>query len=293
MNMRGIKYWAIAICILCAVTDLKAQNDNIPAARRHRESKVRIPRVDSFTIKDTTQLEYIINVNDTVEDNISTQKNVINIQEKENEIKEEAEFANNNDSLKNGVILLQKEDTVRIGMNNLQVADSIHFWMPDPKKALWMAIAIPGGGQIYNRKYWKLPIIYGGIMGCLYAMSWNNSMYQDYAQAYIDIMDDDPNTASYINFLPENYDVDANFDRLEALFKRKKNYYRRYRDLSIFIAIGVYALSVIDAYVDAELSSFDISRDLSMKLKPSIINDNATAYGIGKPSYGLKCSIAF
>ena len=52
-------------------------------------------------------------------------------------------------------------------------------WSPDPQRALWMALVIPGGGQIYNRKYWKLPIIYGGFMGCLYAMSWNNTMYKD------------------------------------------------------------------------------------------------------------------
>ena len=57
---------------------------------------------------------------------------------------------------------------------------------PDPKRALWLAIVFPGGGQIYNRKDWKLPLIYGGFMGCLYAMSWNNSMYKDYSQAYLD-----------------------------------------------------------------------------------------------------------
>ena len=74
-------------------------------------------------------------------------------------------------------------------------------WSPDPQKALWMALVIPGGGQIYNRKYWKLPLVYGGFMGCLYAMSWNNMMYKDYSQAYLDIMDSDPNTKSYEKIL--------------------------------------------------------------------------------------------
>ena len=69
-------------------------------------------------------------------------------------------------------------------------------WTPDPQRALWLALVIPGGGQIYNRKYWKLPLVYGGFMGCIYAMRWNNMMYKDYAQAYLDIMDDDPGTAS-------------------------------------------------------------------------------------------------
>ena len=165
-------------------------------------------------------------------------------------------------------------------------------WVPNPKKALWLAIAFPGGGQIYNRKYWKLPLIYGGFMGCFYAISWNNTMYHDYSQAFMDIMDNDPNTNSFYNFLPPTYDVNANLDRLKDLFKKKKNYYRRYRDMSIFCAIGVYALSIIDAYVDAELSSFDISKDLSMKVKPSVITDKAMANTSGN-SYGLKCAIAF
>ena len=74
-------------------------------------------------------------------------------------------------------------------------------WRPDPKRALWLALVIPGGGQIYNRKYWKLPLVYGGFIGCIYAMNWNNTMYKDYSQAYIDLMDNDPNTQSYNQFL--------------------------------------------------------------------------------------------
>lgn len=169
-------------------------------------------------------------------------------------------------------------------------------WIPDPKKAMWYAIVFPGGGQIYNRKYWKLPIIYGAFVGCAYALSWNNTMYRDYSQAYIDIMDDDPNTNSYENFLPPTYDVDANMERLKTLFQNKKNYYRRYRDLSIFCIIGVYLLSIIDAYVDAELSSFDISQDLSMKVQPAIINDKhrfENVRSLSSSSYGIQCSLNF
>ena len=72
-------------------------------------------------------------------------------------------------------------------------------WRPNPKRALWLAIVIPGAGQIYNRKYWKLPIVYGGFVGCAYAMRWNNQMYRDYSQAYLDLMDNDPNTALTTN----------------------------------------------------------------------------------------------
>jgi hypothetical protein len=121
-------------------------------------------------------------------------------------------------------------------------------------------------------------------------------MYQDYSQAYVDIIDDDPNTKSYENFIPPSYNVNQNMTRIQDLFKRKKNYYRRYRDLSIFCMIGVYALSILDAYVDAELSSFDISKDLSMKVKPAIINDkNSMVRGnvLKSSSYGLQCSFNF
>lgn len=169
-------------------------------------------------------------------------------------------------------------------------------FIPDPKKAMWLAMIIPGGGQIYNRKYWKLPLVYGGFIGCVYAMTWNNTMYRDYSQAYIDIMDSDANTKSYENFLPDHYDVTANMDRLKELFKRKKNYYRRYRDLSMFCMIGVYALSIVDAYVDAEMSSFDISDDLSLKVHPTIINEKHSvmkAQGMSAQSYGLQCSLSF
>ena len=169
-------------------------------------------------------------------------------------------------------------------------------FIPDPKKALWLAIVFPGGGQIYNRKYWKLPLVYGGFLGCIYAMTWNNTMYRDYSQAYIDIMDSDENTKSYENFIPVRYDVKANQAHLQDVFRRKKNYYRRFRDLSMFCMIGVYALSIIDAYVDAELSSFDISRDLTMKVSPTVINEKCSAMrasGLSSSAYGLQCSFNF
>lgn len=169
-------------------------------------------------------------------------------------------------------------------------------FIPDPKRAMWLAMVIPGGGQIYNRKYWKLPLIYGGFIGCVYAMTWNNTMYRDYSQAYIDIMDNDDNTKSYENFLPPTYDVNANMDRLKDLFKRRKNYYRRYRDLSMFCMIGVYALSILDAYIDAEMSSFDISDDLTLKVKPAIMNERNSvlqAQGVRSNSYGVQCSFNF
>ncbi len=167
-------------------------------------------------------------------------------------------------------------------------------WRPDPKRALWLALVIPGGGQIYNRKYWKLPIVYGGFIGCIYAMNWNNGQYKDYSQAYLDLMDNDPGTQSYNQFMHLNMQItDQNKSYWQDIFKKRKDKYRRWRDLSFFVMVGVYALSVIDAYVDAELSVFDISKDLSLRVEPTIMNNNASANPLDASSLGLQCSLNF
>lgn len=167
-------------------------------------------------------------------------------------------------------------------------------WHPDPQRALWLALVIPGGGQIYNRKYWKLPIFYGGFMGCLYAMSWNNMMYKDYSQAYLDIMDSDPTTQSYNKFLHLGKQIDSsNEDRYKQIFKKRKDRFRRWRDLSFFCLLGVYALSVIDAYVDAELSEFDISKDLSLKVEPAVIGNSVLGNSPETASIGVQCRLKF
>ncbi len=167
-------------------------------------------------------------------------------------------------------------------------------WQPNPKRALWLAIVAPGAGQIYNRKFWKLPIVYGGFVGSIYAMQWNNMMYRDYSQAYLDLMDDDPTTQSYNQFMHLGAQITpSTAPRYEQLFKRRKDYYRRYRDLSFFVLVGVYALSVIDAYVDASLSEFDISKDLSMKVSPAVLNNGQSRNPVKSTALGLQCSLNF
>lgn len=200
------------------------------------------------------------------------------------------------DSAKN----LMRADSAAISQMAMQ--DTIHFkkrdwstWRPDIKRAMWLAIVFPGGGQIYNRKYWKLPIVYGGFIGCYYAIRWNNMMYKDYSQAYLDLMDDNPETQSYNQFMHFGTVItEANRSTYENKFKRRKDYYRRYRDLSAFIMIGVYALSVIDAYVDASLSEFDISDDLSMRVTPTVIADRkASTNPLKSTALGVHCSLSF
>ena len=175
-----------------------------------------------------------------------------------------------------------------------ELTDKWSTWRPNPKRALWLALVIPGGGQIYNRKYWKLPIVYGGFIGCLYAMNWNNTMYKDYSQAFIDLSDNDPGTQSYNQFLHLGVQITpANEDRYKDIFKKRRDKFRRWRDLSFFVLVGVYALSVIDAYVDAELSEFDISDDLSLRIEPTIMNNRSSGNPIDNSSIGLQCSLNF
>lgn len=163
-------------------------------------------------------------------------------------------------------------------------------FIPNPGRATWLAAVFPGAGQIYNRKYWKLPIIYGGLVACTYALSFNNKYYKDYSKAYVDLTDGNSKTTSYLNFLSPNYDITGKEDWLKKVFKQKKDSYRRYRDMSIFSFIGVYLVSIIDAYVDAELSSFDISPDIGMRINPAVINDN---HSLGNNALGVQCSIKF
>lgn len=171
-------------------------------------------------------------------------------------------------------------------------------WRPSPKRAMWLAIVVPGAGQIYNRKYWKLPIFYGGFLGCYYAMRWNNMMYRDYSQGYIDLNDGNLETQSYNQFMHLGMTIDeskpADVQRFSNKFKKRKDYYRRYRDMSAFILIGVYALSVIDAYVDASLSEFDISEDLSMKVSPTLMQNGGYTFNpVRTTSLGVHCSLTF
>lgn len=160
------------------------------------------------------------------------------------------------------------------------------IWVPNPTKATWLALVIPGGGQIYNRKYWKLPIFYGGFAGCAYALTWNSKMYKDYSTAYKDAMNGNMQSSSITDLLPPGYKISET--QLKELLRKRKDTYRRYRDLSIFAFIGVYLLSVIDAYVDAELSNFDITPDLSMKVEPAVIDNRIN--NSSNHSVGLQCS---
>lgn len=166
---------------------------------------------------------------------------------------------------------------------------------PDPNKAVLYSL-IPGLGQIYNRKYWKLPIVYGGFLGFTYAISWNGRMYSDYTAGYKAIMSDNPRSAEnfavwgafFRRYQDPSLISDSEISNLQNQFKRNRDAFRRYRDLSIIGAVAFYGLCMIDAYVDAHLFDFDISPDLSMRIEPQIQLDP-----FSQKSFGVQCSFKF
>jgi len=130
-------------------------------------------------------------------------------------------------------------------------------------KAILYSAVLPGAGQAYNKKYWKIPIIYAGFGALIYSISYNQKNYTGYKEAYIQRTDGDVETVdSYPKYSTDN---------LKSLFE----YYRRNRDLSYILTGTLYILNILDAYVDAELFYFDVSDNLSLHSSPFILNSLA------------------
>lgn len=265
----------LLLTLLTAMTAIQARSQAVNGVRFYfYEDSVRSARIDSIysSLNDSTweqELEYVRNLN--------------------------FEEANDSDLVREYWDETPTDGHRRSTWRELeqnkidQFERNATLWEPEPRIAVWLSLLVPGGGQIYNRKLWKLPIVYGGYVGCVYALTWNQSTYMDYQNAYVDIMDDDPNTKSYEDFLPPHYEIDTSMeDWLKDVFRQRKNKYRRYRDLSIFAFAGMYIVAAIDAYVDAELSHFDISPDLSMRVEPNILIDHK-----GAPSAGFSLALNF
>ncbi|HBJ76650.1 MAG TPA: hypothetical protein DDY68_02075 [Porphyromonadaceae bacterium] len=162
---------------------------------------------------------------------------------------------------------------------------------PKEDKALWYAALIPGLGQIYNRKYWKLPIVFGAIIGLTYGIAWNADMYSQYGTAYRDLKSGDPNAKSYMNlYAPGTKESDINKSQLETTLKNNRDYYKNNRDLCIILIIVTYGLTVLDAYVDSALFYFDVSPNLAMEVSPKVLQ-------VGKDtkdmSVGFSCTFTF
>jgi hypothetical protein len=157
-------------------------------------------------------------------------------------------------------------------------AEEIH----SPKKAALLSL-VPGLGQAYNKKYWKIPIVYAGLGGIGYFVGWNNKNYQTIKTAYNDFTDEDPLTDSYLELEGTKYydlETSSGQNEYKTVLNKQQDYYRRNRDLLIISMAAFYALNIIDASVDAHLFDFDISEDLSFNWQPSMKNtDEQLVYG--------------
>lgn len=168
----------------------------------------------------------------------------------------------------------QEKDTMSVA-TTVQKGDTVETIVArkphSPKKATIMSAIVPGSGQIYNGKWWKVPIIYGGFAGLGYLVAFNSKEYNTYKDAYILRVDDDSTTVDIF----EGVYTDANLLELQ-------NYYRRNRDFAVIGAVLLYVLNIIDANVDGHLYNFDVSEDLSMKFeaKPLMLGYNKPP-GIG------------
>lgn len=157
------------------------------------------------------------------------------------------------------------------------IKDSILQFHHSPTRAAILSAVLPGAGQIYNRKAWKVPLLYAGFGTLGYFIVKFNNLYREYQNAYIQYYKF--NNSEILKTLPRfriNSDIKAQFDWY-------KNTYRRWRDMDIMLFGAVYILNIIDATVDAYLFNYDISDDLSLRLEPTLINTYAN-----KGTPGLK-----
>lgn len=150
------------------------------------------------------------------------------------------------------------------------VVDTV--WHPNPRKATLLSAAFPGFGQIYNKQWWKVPVIYVGMGTLGYFVSWNHQRYVEYKNAYIDFTDDDPTSNRYLLVVEEGYEIPDD-DWFATQLENGKDSYRRDRDLLVFSLVGVYVLNILEANVAAHLHDFDVSDDLTLNLQPHLNYD--------------------
>lgn len=160
-------------------------------------------------------------------------------------------------------VYAQEVDTALVEQSIVEIEDELSDeeripGYKDPNKAILMALAFPGGGQIYNEKVWKVPLIYGGILTSIYFFEFNNRRYKQFLVA-LDIVRTPGSTEP--NPFP-NLNQDG--------IVRNVNFWRRNRDSMFLVFAGIYALGAVDAFVDAHLSGFDISDDLTFSIEPSV-----------------------
>lgn len=160
-------------------------------------------------------------------------------------------------------------------------------------KATTLAMICPGAGQIYNKSYWRVPIVVGGFATTIYCIDWNNRGYQRFQKAYrlLSEYESNPDPTLYPNGSPDEF----NGRYSSSFLKNLRNSYRRNRDLCIILTAGLYILQAVDAHVDAHLRDYDISKDLSVSLSPVIgySYNRMAPYSGGGATIGMNLGFTF
>ena len=202
------------------------------------------------------------------------------------------------------VVLISGQNVQAQKIESDSVYTPIKIKEHSPHKATIYSAIFPGLGQIYNRKYWKLPILYGGIGVTLYAIGWNSTQYNDYKNGYIDLTKyleyknqpeggaiEEPSSKRYEKLIGDFDFVNSTAredDWYKTRLKNGKDKYKHDRDLSYIILVGVYVLNIIDATVDAHFTNFNINDDLSMTVQPKM-----NYSPVSGNTLGLSCRINF
>jgi hypothetical protein len=182
-----------------------------------------------------------------------------------------------------GLIFIQANaQTLPEVKDSIQKAIEKPVKIHSPGKATMYSAVLPGLGQIYNKKYYKVPIIYGGFVGLGYLINHYNQRYYNFKQAYYDLTDQNPLTKSYETTYPYyDYSKTSAYQTYSESFIPEIDRTRRKRDLFIIATVGFYLLNVLDANVDAHFIDFDISEDLTFNFEPIMVDPitNSTILG--------------
>jgi len=248
-----IRLWQLIIlgCVmLLAIPNLVAQSDtlivsdSIPASTDRKISN-EIRSAEARSKKDTTKNEVLRNSSDSLDNKI------VNVDE------------------------INATDSTKVKKERFKLFKSIlDKTYPNPNRAAAFSLILPGSGQIYNKKYWKLPFVYGALGGLGYMANFNQDRYKTFRDAYLAVVDDDPNTVNPFPTLTES----ALLTRRDAANKRRQEAY-------VFFVLA-WILNSVDAYVDAHLASFDVNEDISAHIQPVGI------WTAGHSAYGLSISFS-
>ncbi|MDM8159079.1 DUF5683 domain-containing protein [Labilibaculum sp. K2S] len=174
-----------------------------------------------------------------------------------------------------------------------------------PHKATMYSVIFPGLGQAYNKKYWKIPILYAGIGVTVYAINWNTKNYRKYKSGFKDfsefydwkalsaeekLVTEKPTADSYQKILENDWDATTtSYDTwFKTTLQNGKDSYKHDRDLSYIILVGVYVLNIVDAAVDAHFTNFNVNNDLTIKVEPAV-----SYSAFSGNSLGFRCQITF